>query len=390
MDAGLMYISFRGAKEELSAGKKQNKYLKQKDKGGSSGSSSAGSQGEAGGASKGGDGSGSTGSGGGGNDEVTQPNANPFKDDEVTQPNANPFKDDEITERFTWDDVTERTEIQPVQDKLDKVGKKDDEVTVRTVVPAEGHTNPKNSKEKNLHTEHETTVRTHMHYDQHAAPHQPGLKEKLLAKDSKIWCDPPGRPVFSDDEILLMRKLPGRDGGDAYNQMRDLIFSARNKRGVLHVDIVRTHQPENALGAAKAAQVAADPNSGLVVRQVEGKNVLYSEELNAKDLYPMMFDHFEDVARRTGKPIKGIDGHFAHENLQEMTKALEDPAIRSQLVIEEFGNGSMELRPEALEYSKTWKFWKDYVAKYGYTLAPTRSVTFVPEQGVFWSFDLKK
>ena len=276
--------------------------------------------------------------------------------------------------------ISSQTEIRPVQDKLDQAGKKGNEITIRTKVPAEGHTNPKNSKEKNLHTEHETTARTHMLYDQHAAPRTTKSKQWLLSRPDDIWVQ---RPRFSDTEILLIRKLPGGDG----SAKQAMTFHATNDYGTLSVGNIRTSQPEEMLGAARAKQLAADPNSGLIVRG----DRLYVEEMEAEQLYEMMGDHFEGVAKRTGEPIERIKGKFAFENEAEIAKALEDPALRPTLVIAEDQYGGLELTPEALKYSKSWKYWEKYVAKYGYTLEPgSRPIRYEKGVGISWEFELKK
>jgi hypothetical protein len=189
--------------------------------------------------------------------------------------------------------------------------------------------------------------------------------------------------------------MPGRDGGRKYEQFRDLMFYASTRDGRIHVDLAMTQQPESVLGAARAKEIAADPNSGLIVKPDKqgGESRLYTEELNAKELYPMMFDHFEEVAKRNNRPVKGIDGQFAFENAGEIMKALENPENRARYVVREFDDGSMELKPEVLKFSKTWKFWEAYIerkAAEGYRLKPTKPVEFRPDEGFYWQFDFVK
>ena len=76
-----------------------------------------------------------------------------------------------------------------------------------------------------------------------------------------------------------------------------LFFFAVNDRGRLHVDYVRT-----------ATREAID---GVHFR---------APELKADELYKIMFDHFEQVAKETGKPIKGFSGEFAFDNFNAVRK----------------------------------------------------------------------
>jgi hypothetical protein len=104
------------------------------------------------------------------------------------------------------------------------------------------------------------------------------------------------------------------------------------------------------------------------------------DELNAKKLYEFMFSEFGK-----SQPIAGIDGHFAWQNLAEMERVLKNPELNKGLILN--GEVPYQLHPDALQYSKTWKYWEANTS--GYTLVK-ETLEWYPGIGVFWRFKLVK
>jgi hypothetical protein len=203
--------------------------------------------------------------------------------------------------------------------------------------------------------------------------------DRLYPPNPEIWRFPPS---FSENEIRLIRKLPGHEADSSV----DLAFVAtKHGDGYITVDIARTSYVFDKDG---------DPvrNYNRWEKAVlDGGERVYSPELVAKDLYPQMFDYFEAQAKASNWPIKGIKGHFALENGRDIFKAVEkDPA----LVVKELPSGEKHLSTKALKASKTWKYWEQYADDYGYNLRSKEPVSMiVDDEGgkhVFWEFELVK
>jgi hypothetical protein len=201
-DAGLMYVSFRGSKAELDAGKKRNKYLK-------------------------------------GDGQAAKTGA-------------------ELSDR-KLDDVSKTIEVRPVEEKLDKAGTKKQHIEIDSNVPAEGHTNPDKKDGHNLQTKHKTVAHTSMQHDQHVV----GKKKRRISKEyfesrpPDIWRVP---PKVGDYSITLIRKFPGYEGSMAH----DVKFVAHFTGDTIKVDIVETHRSVG--DAPDALSRKDDPKAGLIVK----------------------------------------------------------------------------------------------------------------------------
>jgi hypothetical protein len=201
-DSGLIYVSFRGSKAELDAGKKKNKYLK--------------SGGQA------------------------------------------PESSRELSER-KLDDVNRTIEVRPVEEKLDRAGTKKEPIEIDANVPAEGHTNPDKKDGPNLQTKHKTVAHTSMQHDQHVS----GKKKRRISKEyftslpPDIWRVP---PKVGDYSITLIRKFPGYEGSMAH----DVKFVAHFTGDTIKVDIVETQR--SVREAPDAVSLKDDPKSGLIVK----------------------------------------------------------------------------------------------------------------------------
>lgn len=257
--------------------------------------------------------------------------------------------DDDTVE--LWDDVTEKVQIDvttkldtddlhamTTQEKLDKLADPKTEIEMTKPTPVEGHTKDGKSK---------TTAHTEADFDDITDVYKRQFTfDERFPPDPDIW----RHRKISDNEILLQRKLPGHE----HKESMDVVFHATCKNGYIHVEIVMTYQTVN------------------------GSKV-YTPELNAKELYPMMFHHFETVAARTGKPIKGIKGEFAFDNYDQIYAQVKDRIPPDGAIPH-----------SSLQYAKTWKYWQDYIDDYNYRLVPLRDTTIKTDHElVYWAFKVE-
>ncbi len=166
-------------------------------------------------------------------------------------------------------------------------------------------------------------------------------------QDSDIWRK---QPLISPTHVLLLRKLPGHED----DPNLDLIFEAELKKGEIHVKMIRTY-----------------------IEFVGGQKVR-APEMRADELLPMIFDHFEDTARRINVRNRRINGEWALDNYADVKKALETEP-------------GMPLG-EAIKRARAWKYVQQYLDHYGYDLKPSPQRPKVKEEGetYTWGFDLVK
>jgi hypothetical protein len=180
--------------------------------------------------------------------------------------------------------------------------------------------------------------------------------------------DSPWREHHIDDDsirlVLKCEKMPDNDRAD-------FRFEATCKKGIVHVEIVRTKIvvneagdliDEGLLGGYDRARAAEKNGTGTEVR------ARWKEEtmLDAKELYPMMQAHFE----KAGHKITGIEGEYMWDNRQDYKDALQRglPA------------------KEAIREARTFKkFWEPWLENHGYDI----EVTELRESGLMVRWQLK-
>jgi hypothetical protein len=180
-------------------------------------------------------------------------------------------------------------------------------------------------------------------------------------------------------EIWLQHPAVGPPG-PRQDHSTDLFFKASlNDNGVIKVEFVKTVNyrdkatqkliTDEAVGARMAAEGKAE-----VVKSAFPDG---SPALMAKELYPMMFDHFEATARVTGQPITGIEGEFTLANYRAWKSAVQKGADPSRAILDD---------------SLTGKLWKAEIEGRGY--AHEMETGFPKDSpdtdSVFWKFKLRK
>ena len=110
---------------------------------------------------------------------------------------------------------------------------------------------------------------------------------------------------------------------------KGLVFEAECEDGTLHMTIVTVVTPES-------------PQS--LLRSFPGlTGVLKSDVLKARELYPMMYEHFEQV----GNPVRRLEGMWAWDNYDDARKVYDQ--LRS-----EDGLSSTEAAERAVLHARTY------------------------------------
>lgn len=187
------------------------------------------------------------------------------------------------------------------EDKIARLVQKDQVIDNTRPPIAEGHT--KNVKQK-------TTVNTGV-VAVEAGPHAPNetVFAKAYAEDGHPW----RQYHISETEIELMDK----DG---------FYFHATCKDGTLDITIVTVYEGN------------VNPDMDLHFKNTPGK----SSVLIAKDLYPKMYKHFEQV----GNPVTKLEGMWAWSNYKD-AKAKFDELVAG-------GMGETEAAKVAVTYARTY------------------------------------
>ncbi|MGH9903736.1 MAG: hypothetical protein ACRD68_18160, partial [Pyrinomonadaceae bacterium] len=195
--------------------------------------------------------------------------------------------------------------------------------------------------------------------------------DEKFPPDKAFWKN---RVTNNDRMILLRHKFKGAPTDPS----ADMVFWGQiSEDGIVRVNSIKTSNWRKPSG-----EIVTDPDIGA---ELEAKGLAEpvkssfpdgSPALVAKDLYAMMFDHFEAAAARGGPKIKGIEGQFTGSNYQawkEAVKAGTDPAAA------------------ILEKTKTGPLWKTELDGRGYTYKMIGSPKETPGSNmVEWAFEVTK
>ena len=164
---------------------------------------------------------------------------------------------------------------------------------------------------------------------------RPTFDEKF-PKDDKFWTS----HVINDNEIHLQHRF--REAPD--NHDAELIFHATfDANGTLTVEMIQTVNWK----IRATGEIISDPSRGPQLVAQGKAEVVRSAFfdgtpcLRAHELYPMMFDHFEEVAALTGRKINTVSGKYAFENYQDWRAAVSRGADRKTAILDDTISGRL-------------------------------------------------
>ena len=233
-------------------------------------------------------------------------------------------------------------DVKPPKEKLDNLADPNQTVDLQTKVPTEGEVPKDKGKNQTTHQKTKAELIGAAAQQKGAKPQQMTFQERF-PNDDKFW----KYHVVDDPQHI---DLEHAEPLDPKNSGSDYVFRADCEDGIMHVDIIRTYNivdntTNQVLDSLQGGRVKAlrKLEAGKA-HEVKSSYPNGKPALMAKELYPMMYEHFAKY-----QEIKGAWGEFAWDNRQAYRAGIKNGLTPHQ----------------AIRQAKSFKYWEDMANAHG-------------------------